>query len=301
MPVQSSPTNDAKSVAHFQDLEMQDLSTAIVLLMLPCVVNVPRCPFKSLPGIKINCVGDRIRFHPDKDPNSDAAIYEAVDVPNAEPYPEKSQWPSTLAFMLGLPWLCRVVDNSKNLWAKDSSGRYSQPDKAVVSNPELGHLSAFLRDINLDSFDTEIPSTPGVSTLGMTPEPGPHFGSVILVHMFGERIPSEHVKMVNMFAEERGFGTYDYQDLNLRLAGFREYWDQKQRENNTPGVDLQGLPSPYSAIGRWYPKERCVENFAHYKRFFDEIEVIMALSSPSLEFEPLTGWLLPQAFGFNRF
>ncbi|KAH8748093.1 hypothetical protein F5883DRAFT_653270 [Diaporthe sp. PMI_573] len=280
VPGQASPTDGAQSVAHFKDLGMQDVWTTIAFLTYgdkksPCLVNDPRAPLRSLPSIKINCVGDRIRFHPDKDPDSDAAIYEAVTVPNGEPFPEKSQWPSILAVMMGLPWLCRVVYNSSNLWAKDPNGDYSVTEKALVANPELGHLHAFLQTASRENFVAPAHNERVIKALCLSIEPSPHYGSVILVNMYGELIPPEHVKMVNMFAEERGFGTSGLKETTL--TGFGEYWDQKQRENNVPGMDLRGVPSPYAGRGLPHPRERCVENLDLYNSLFKEVGEVMSL------------------------
>lgn len=88
-PDLASQPDDRGLIALMEDVEMEDVWPVVEGCLYgdkksPCVVNLPRCPYKSLPGIKINCVGDRRRFHPEN-PTSDQAIYESVNVPNYFP------------------------------------------------------------------------------------------------------------------------------------------------------------------------------------------------------------------------
>lgn len=236
-----------------EDLEMVDVWQVFQEMLYgddktPCVVNVPRYNFNTLPALKINCFGDRVRFHPDKNPNSNAAIFEAVTVPNREIRSETEQWPSLLAFMLGLPWLCRLVHNSRDLWELDPDGRY-KPDPVAVANNELGlfHISLKRCDPEQQQPDTQGPSAfqpPCIAAHLM-----PHYGSLILVHMYGQRIRPEHVKLANLFAEEKGFAGFRRQEMlwssGINVTEFKRYWNEKKRTNDVPGVDLRGVPSPF--------------------------------------------------------
>lgn len=270
---QASSADGANPRTLFQDVEMHDVWPTIGSLVYgiernPCLVKGPRAPSESLPGIKINCVGDRVRFHPDKDPNSDAAIYEAVTVPN-DGSPETIQWASIIAVMMGLPWLCRVVHNSRDLWRIDTNGEYFMADNDFIANPELGRLHMFLEMPDWKNFDAAA-ERERIMKEGrriMNLENGRHYGSVILVHMYGERIHPEHVKMANLFLKEKGYGTLG--STVMDLTGFSEFWDQKQKENSVPGMDLRGVPSPCCGQGFRNPREGCVYNLWFHNLLFE--------------------------------
>lgn len=272
-PDQASQPDGRGFVALMEDVEMEDVWPVVEGLLYgdkktPCVVNLPRCPHKYLPAIKINCVGDRRRFHPEN-PDSDQAIYESVNVANNCPIEERWQWPSFLSFMLGLPWLCRTVCNSMDLWARTAVPFH--PD--LVKNDELGYLDVASKEHGPQFLGSSGPVVGAAvrTTLEFTP----HYGSVILVHMYGDPIRPEHVKLVNMFAAEKGFaamrvvpGALSYKELNPRA--FRKFWDEKKRENAIHGVDLRDVPPPYGWEDQPRVPDKCVENLAEYQSFFDE-------------------------------
>lgn len=273
-PRSSGPLQGPEMDFYAEDLEMVDVWQAFQEILYgddktPCVVNVPRYPLNSLPALKINCFGDRVRFHPDKDPNSNAAIYEAVTVPNRKIHSETEQWPSLIAFMLGLPWLCRLVHNSLDLWDRDPDGSYN-PDPVALANDELGLLSITVKRYNPeDQPGTQAPTarqSPHIAAY-----PTQHYGSLILVNMYGGRIRPEHVRLANLFAEENGFaGRLHRQELlwsgEINVTHFERYWDEKKRDNDVPGVDLRGVPSP--VIGREDQLGGHIENLIDYDGLF---------------------------------
>lgn len=273
-PDLASQPDDRGVVAFMEDMEMEDVWPVVEGCLYgdkksPCVVNLSRCPYKSLPGIKINCVGDRRRFHPEN-PTSDQAIYESVIVPNNFPFRERWQWPSILSFMLALPWLCRFACNSTDLWEMPANVP-RHPD--LVKNDELGYLHVSLKEHGPQFLGFRGPDI--ASAVRITLEFTPHYGSVALVHMYGDLIRPEHVRLVNMFAAEKGFGTMlvmpgllSYKEINP--SAFRKFWDEKKRENAIPGLDLRDVPPPYGWEDQPRDPDKCVKNLAHYESFFDE-------------------------------
>lgn len=70
-----------------EDVEMADVALIFHILMHkleenPCVVGVAQYPHRTIPAVRVNCLGDCRRFRPDKDRSDVAAVYEAVTVPN---------------------------------------------------------------------------------------------------------------------------------------------------------------------------------------------------------------------------
>lgn len=268
-----------------EDLELVDVCQVFADMLYgdeknPCMVNVPPYSFNTLPALKMNCFGDRVRFHPDKGPNSNAAIFEAVTVSNREIRSETEQWPSLLAFMLGLPWLCRLVYNSRDLWECDPDGRY-KPDPVAVANNELGllHISLKRRDQEHQRPDTRGPTA--LQTPRIVAHPMPHYGSLILMHMYGQRIRPEHVKLANLFAEGKGFtGLLRQEEMlwsgGISLTGFKRYWDEKKRTNDVPGVDLRGVPSPFlgSEDQLRMPVDH-IKNLGEYESLLDTAAIIL--------------------------
>lgn len=271
-PERVIPADGMGMLVRVEDLEMEDVWPVIEAMIYgdqdhPCVVNVPRYPFKSIPGLKINCLGDRHRLRRKLDPNSDAAVYEAVTVPNKHPEPLGKQYPSILAFLLGLPWLCRIVM---------AQGDRRHPDRAtdprLEANDALGDLNACLSE-----HGSKLLGLPAPLVLDMHPaniEISKPAGTCILVHVFGEPILAEHVKVVNLFVRETnvqnawhivgtGHKTYN-RDL------FREFWEDMKRENAIPGVDLSGVPSPYAWMDKPREEGKYVHEFAAFERLLEE-------------------------------
>lgn len=215
-------------------------------------------------SLKVNCFGDRVRFHPDKDPHSDAATYEPVTVPNKEPLELVRQYPCILPFLLGLPWLARIAFNSLDLYEEREDG----PSLRLLANPELGCVHACLNQHG--SQVRGMPRPPARPTQACSIEETQPPGTIILVHVFGEPIRMEHVKVFNLFYDHAepyrwyvpgtGYKTYN-RDV------FRKFWDDKKIENNIPGVDLSDVPSPYAWMDKPRQEDKYVEGFARWEHF----------------------------------
>lgn len=251
-----------------EDVEMADVAHIFHTLVNnldenPCVVDIERYPHKTIPAVKINGLGDRRRFHPDKDINSDAAIYETVTVCNMH-CDLCIQWPSIFAFTLGLPWLCRRVYYSRDFWVKagpEDKGEWAT-DGDSLQNPELGCLhDVFVRP---GRFDPRLP--PGEELVPAQVNRDDNLGTALILHMYGEPIPVEHIKMFHLFCKETDV-------MNLRedprqavkvfhKAAFIEFWDAKKKENATPGMDLTEIPSPYA----WKDKPRNEDKYVEDSR-----------------------------------
>lgn len=268
-----TPADGRGMAVRMEDVQMEDVWHVIEGIIYgdrdhPCVVNVPRYPYKSLPALKVNCHGDRHRFHPSRNCESDAAIYEQVRVANKEAVSPPRQIPAIMAFLLGLPWLCRLVRSSEDLWDR----RGDEPDHALFRNDELGNLHAFLREHVSDMLG--VPAQRVMPTQPANIQQTGHPGTQVLVHVFGEPILKEHAKVVNLFVEETdvvnawyipgvGYKTYN-RDV------FRKFWEDKKRENDVPGVDLSGVPSPYAWMDKPRDEDRFVKNFAEYEKLLEE-------------------------------
>lgn len=266
-----TPADGLGMAVRMEDVEMQDIWHVIEAITYgdrdhPCVVNVPRYPHKSLPGLKVNCHGDRLRFHPGRDRESDAATYEEVRVPNKEALCQPMQTPSIMAFLLGLPWLCRLVVSSMDLW----DGHSGEPDHDLLRNDEIYDLQACLREHCADPAGTPCATPKQPANIQSTDIPG----TQILVHVFGEPIRAEHVKVVNLFLAETdvakawympggGYDTYNRDE-------FQKFWEDRKRENDVPGVDLTDVTSPYAWMDRPREEDKFVENFAEYESLLEE-------------------------------
>lgn len=143
--------------------------------------------------------------------------------------------------MLGLPWLCRLVVASADF----CDGHSDEPDRALFRNDEISDLQACLREhkADLPGAPRATPRQPANIQSTATP------GTQILVHVFGEPIRAEHVKVVKLFVEETyvvkawympgwGYETYNRDE-------FQKFWEDRKRENDVPGVDLSHVPSTY--------------------------------------------------------
>lgn len=184
-----------------EDVEMADVALIFHTLVHnlvenPCVVDIAQYHHKTIPAVKINCLGDRRRFHPGKDPSDEAAIYEAVTVPNLA-FDPSVQWPSIFAFTLGLPWVCRVVYSSKDFWVKggpEDEGGWAV-DGDSLANPELGCLhSAFIAPGRFEAWRPL-----GQQLIPACFDRDDNQGTVLIFHMYGERIPVEHNQDVPAF------------------------------------------------------------------------------------------------------
>lgn len=266
-----TPADGYGMAVRMEDVQMEDVWHVIEGIIYgdrdhPCVVNVPRYPHKSLPALKVNCHGDRHRFHPERDRKSDAATYEEVRVPNKEPLFAPMQIPSIMVFLLGLPWLCRLVVSSADLW----DGHSDEPDHELFRNDEISDLQACLRQHNPD-----LPGAPRAAPKQPANiQSTAHTGTQILVHVFGEPIRAEHVKVVDLFLKETdvvkawympggGYETYNRDK-------FQEFWEDRKRENDVPGVDLKNVPCPYAWMDKPREEDKFVENFAEYESLLED-------------------------------
>ncbi|KAH8767468.1 hypothetical protein F5883DRAFT_671071 [Diaporthe sp. PMI_573] len=257
--------------ARLEDVSMNDTWFVIEAVLYgdhdsPCVVNVPRYPYPSLPALKINCVGDRARFHPDKDRRSDAATYESVTVPNKEAISIMRQYPCIAPFLLGLPWLCRLVPNCFDLYHGEDHDSFFLP--SPLANPELGCIHACLRQHGSQLIGAPGPQVRPTQACNIEETQPP--GTVILVHVFGEPIRLEHVKVFNLFYDHAQPDNWyvpgtGYKTFNR--DAFRKFWDNKKAENNIPGVDLSDVPSPYAWVDKPRQEDKYVEGFAEWERF----------------------------------
>lgn len=268
-----TPADGLGMTVRLEDVEMEDVWHVIEGIIYgdldhPCVVNIPRYPHQSLPGLKVNCHGDRHRFHPTQNCESDEAIYEEVRVPNKYALESPRQIPSIMAFLLGLPWLCRHAKSSFDLW----DNLIDEPDHNLVRNNELGDLHACLREHFTDLLGLPAPRTLPTQAANIQQSGTP--GTQVLVHVFGEPIRAEHVKVLNLFVEESRVvnGWYipgiGYKTYNRDV--FRRFWEDKKRENDIPGVDLSDVPSPYAWMDKPREEKNYVKNFGEYDKLLEE-------------------------------
>lgn len=266
-----------KTVGKVEDVDMDDFRYIVDSIQSlpynPCVVDPGRYGNKHTPGVKVNAVGDRERFKLGAD-----SIYEDVAISVKIPWggkvpqpttwifsnPGRLQWPSTYAFMLGLPWICRAVISYKDFCTTVYDG-----DRDKLSNPELGALHATHTAAG-DQFKTEFAGTnitaqPHKITKHDCP------GTVILFHMYGEKIHVAHIQAFNLFVEEalgieatavpRPPGTVgawkspptpitEEQHSKFSMKEFARFWESRKKAGGgLPGVDLENVPSPYA----WFP------------------------------------------------
>lgn len=263
---------DYPMVARLKDVSMADTWFVIEAVLYgdhnsPCVVNVPRYPYKSIPALKMNCIGDRVRFHPDENVKSDKATYESVIAPNKDPLELMRQYPCILPFLLGLPWLCRLVPNCFDLYEVRKNG----PFVWLLYNPELGCIHSCLKQHA--SRVLSVPGPPVGPKQPLNIEKIQVPGTVMLIHVFGEPIRMEHVKIFNIFLDCADLDHWyvpgtGYKTFNKDL--FRKFWDDEKAKNNVPGVDLSNVPSPYAWMDKPRQEDKYVEGFAKWERFLRE-------------------------------
>ena len=256
-----------------EDLEMADVAHVFHTLVHnnpenPCVVDVSRFAHKTIPAVKINCLGDRRRFHTNKNALDDAAIYEAVIVPNVVCHPS-IQWPSISAFMLGLPWACRAVCSSRDFWVKAGPNDEGEwiPDGDSLRNTELGCLPNSFRGPGRAEFVQAL--VPARIDRNDNP------GTVLILHMYGEVISVEHIKMFWLFCEETDVMNLWYKPQQVvrvfHEAAFREFWGVKKKENAIPGMDLSEVPSPYA----WQKKAGRENSYLEYSQELEKYERLL--------------------------
>lgn len=193
-------------IASLEDVSMHDTWFVIEAVLYgdrntPCVVDVARYPYKSLPALKVNCFGDRCRFHSNKDPRAgepwdETAIYEPVTVPNKEELDLVRQYPCILPFLVGLPWLCRRVFNAPHEPEGASRGGLLP---SFISNRALSSVHSSLRQHGSQLIGTAGPEVEPKQPSNI--EEIQPANTLILVHVFGEPIRMEHLKIFNLFVE----------------------------------------------------------------------------------------------------
>ncbi|KAG8158291.1 hypothetical protein KVR01_012052 [Diaporthe batatas] len=242
----------------------------------PCVVDVPRYSryWKSLPGLKVNCLGDCLRFHSEKDsfniPKWEAtAVHERVTVPNKMELNLWRQFPCILPFLLGLPWLCRRAVNC-----------FPEPQETPIdwkfavsklSNSHLGRVHACLYQHGSESCGYPRPEVDPKMPANIEELNPP--GTRILVHLYGEPILMGHLKVFNLFVKQAklddwwkpGFG---YKTFNREL--FRQFWADRKRANDVQYVDLTDVPCPYAWMDKPRQEDRYVEGFAQFERLLQD-------------------------------
>lgn len=94
----------------YHDVTMQHYRAivhALITLPMNSCVSLTLYHREILPAIKLNCRGDRARFRiPER---------EAVAISMRLPLYE-CQWPSPLAWIVGLPWMCRLPNHMKEMF-----------------------------------------------------------------------------------------------------------------------------------------------------------------------------------------
>ncbi|KAI1857311.1 uncharacterized protein JN550_013291 [Neoarthrinium moseri] len=233
--------------ATFIDVEMKDYLHVVDWFLNhplnPCISDTGRTSVDMLPAIKINSLTDCYAFELGK--------YNEVNVRSAV-YRREYQWPSPLAFMVGLPWICRMTASTNELFRAHHNTIF---DQKLLENPEARVLAALYYDSAVDSEGEPIlravPPNRCLSNIKFQANPG----TVMIMHINGACILIEHVKVFTDFMDlimnlSAGFN-------HVNKAMFQFHWDTRKRLNDVKGLDLTNIPSPYkmstSILGRGNP------------------------------------------------
>ncbi|KAJ1338082.1 zinc finger MYND domain-containing protein [Microdochium nivale] len=247
--------------ALLSDLNMRDYRNAIDGLLVdlsnPCVADPSRYHRPKLLAFIMTCVGERVILGT----AISTKTMEKCIVP-AQPSHGSAQWACALPFMLGLPWVCRVL----------SPDCFFAPEvvrDSFMDNPEAILLAA--RFVFRHEAGTELPCNNhdyGGSTGG-----GDHHhyhrdnlsvhcvlrpGTVLIMDMYGQPIHADHVRAVSAFLRNnqelvlhkrnRGKGSaHDSTDTLSAFdrAHFELFWTRLKAR---PWQDLEiarGAPGPY--------------------------------------------------------
>ncbi|KAL1869638.1 hypothetical protein Daus18300_005493 [Diaporthe australafricana] len=271
--------DDRGIVALMEDVEMEDVAHVMDGLAygsehVPCVVNLPRYPRKTLPALKVNCMGDRWRFYRDalNWSRNDAAVYTHVTVPNVKWAWEDHQWPALGAFTVGLPWVYRRATTNKDFWHCAKPFGTTKPDETLLANDELGCLTWWniRKEADLPKR-LQGPIDPFVFLV----EPNP--GTALLFNIYGVPIRREHVKALHGYDIKQGLDLPSgWRYRSFCRDGFKGYWDEIKNENSMPDADLSDVPSPYAWEDKHREEHWCVEGWADYEILLERIVALVA-------------------------
>ncbi|KAH7040605.1 uncharacterized protein B0I36DRAFT_12967 [Microdochium trichocladiopsis] len=221
------------------DLGMRDYRNAIDGLLInainPCVADSSRYPFKKLLAVKMTCVGERfvLAVAMTRKPIETCVVPAEIPLLCA-------QWVCAFPFMLGLPWVCRVV-------TPDCFNAPKAVEDSLMHNPEANLLSARFV-FATDAGGNEVVFVDGVENPG----------TVFIMDVYGQPIHQTHIRAVGAFLRQnqeikahkhdrsRGRAADSTDSLSkLDREHFEAFWD---RLKTCPWGDLmvaKNTPSPY--------------------------------------------------------
>jgi hypothetical protein len=222
----------------------------------PCIVPQANDKRHAIPAVKINSAGDLIIHN--------VALMEEVQMP-AYLF-SGFQWPCVLAFMVGLPWVCRLTASHCEIL---QTCTFRKSDRTILMNPAAILLTAVYKDPT--SGGEFLPPTRSLTDIQYQQFPG----TVMVAHMNGATIDIEHVKAFNEFMDpivrafERQGPLFDVGCLSR--TAFAEHWEKyKSRNQLSAQSPYEVLPNIYGLldenVGSWR-----MSYYQFYIRDLDEI------------------------------
>lgn len=216
------------------DLNMRDYRNAIdgflVNGMNPCVAEPSRFPYEKLLAVKMTCLGERMILATSMKPIETCIIPVRVPLNCA-------QWACAFPFMLGLPWVCRVL--TPDCW--------DDPDRiknSVMDNVEANLLSArFLF---------------GYGDAGLKIHCAREPGTVFIMDMYGQPIHQAHIRALSVYLKQNAEIKFENKDPWVGRAEdgtsarprfdrehFEEFWVRLKGFPWGDDTVNENTPSPY--------------------------------------------------------
>lgn len=226
------PEPNGKSARlRFEDVKMRHVRPILDWFLTndlnPCIVPHRHSTRPGVPAIKINSVGDRRLFGLE---NMQEVVVPALAHSGY-------QWPSALAFMLGLPWICRLTQAHLEIF---ETYDFRESDRAILLNSEAVLVTGVYMDPN--NRGMPLPSVRTLKNIRFQKSPG----TVMIIHLNGAKVEIEHIKAFNEFmnlsvkAFEGDKEAFDSGSLNR--IDFSQYWENYKRRKRL------SLHSPYDVV-----------------------------------------------------
>ncbi|KAK6082416.1 hypothetical protein SCUP234_04255 [Seiridium cupressi] len=222
---------DGNARVQYQDVKMEHHRPVLNFLLTnpfnPCIVPDVRDKRYRIPAIKINSVGDRL--------SHGLAVMDVVEVP-VDLF-SGYQWPSALAFMVGLPWVCRLTAaHCEILQTVDPK----ESDKLILRNPEAILLACVYKDPT--GKGEYLPVIRSLEDIQFQKTPG----TIMVIHMDGKVIYEDHIKAFNEFMG-RKLRIYEGGQASIGAGwlgrkDFIAHWEKYKRRKQL------SLPSPYEVF-----------------------------------------------------
>lgn len=192
------PDSSSAMVPRFVDVTMEHYHQAVILLLSyvrnPCV----RADIRGrgiVQALKINSWAETEFAYKDK---VFLGMERVLAPAGLDPIiKDTCQWPSPLAWMVGLPWVCRLAPATFELLKSENSERFWLEDRRLLKNDQAILVAALYTDP--DGADNLLPQTRSLRGIRYVKDPG----TVLVINTTGACVEPEHLVAFNTFAGAR--------------------------------------------------------------------------------------------------